>query len=64
MFARGGGHSPNILLALGASNFIYVALTDLVPELHEENEKKKSLLLLLAFVLGILAMAALLMLEK
>lgn len=64
VFARGGGGSPNILLALGASNFIYVALTDLVPELHEENEKKKSLLLLLVFILGILAMAALLMLER
>ena len=52
-----------ILLPLAAGGFIYIAGSDLIPELHKEVGIKKSLLQLVAFVLGILIMAALLTLE-
>src|SRR3989344_2950464 len=52
-----------ILLPLAAGGFIYIAGSDLIPELHKEVGIKKSLLQLVAFVLGILIMAALLALE-
>ena len=52
-----------ILLPLAAGGFIYIAGSDLIPELHKEVGIKKSLLQLVAFVLGIMIMAALLALE-
>ncbi len=48
-------------IAIGA--FIYIAGSDLIPELHKHPETKASVLQLIAFVLGILIMAALLLLE-
>ena len=62
-FAGVFSQTPQVLLALGASNFIYVALSDLVPELHMETDRNRSLLLLFSFVLGILAMAGMLLME-
>ncbi|MCK4531870.1 MAG: ZIP family metal transporter [Candidatus Aenigmarchaeota archaeon] len=45
------------LLPFAAGGFIYVASTDLIPELHKGSyETKKSLLQLITFVLGILIM--------
>ncbi len=64
IFAKSLSQSPQILLALGAGNFIYVALSDLVPELHKETDRKRSVFLLVSFVFGILIMAGMLMLEK
>lgn len=51
------------LLALGAGGFIYIATTDLLPELHKEIGIKKSLGQLLGIILGIAIMYALLFLE-
>ncbi len=62
-FAKFFSQGPQVLLAMGASNFIYVALSDLVPELHKETDQKRSILLLLSFVLGILVMAGMLLME-
>lgn len=51
------------LLPFSAGAFIYIASTDLIPELHKEPEPGKSLLQLLALASGVLVMAALLLLE-
>lgn len=54
---------PVWLIAMAASSFIYIALSDLVPEIQKENDKKRSFFLLVWFVLGVVAMAGLLFLE-
>jgi len=51
-----------ILIPFAVGGFIYVAGSDLIPELHKEIEIKKSLLQLLAFILGISIMAVMLLL--
>lgn len=53
-----------ILLPIAAGTFIYIAGSDLVPELHKHSDKiSHSLLQLLAFLAGILIMALFLLLE-
>lgn len=54
-----------ILVPIAAGTFIYIAGSDLVPELHKHSQNKlaDSLLQLLAFVLGIAIMALLLFLD-
>lgn len=57
---------PNLetfLIPVAIGGFIYIAASDLIPELHKEFTVKSSWLQLLAFVLGIVAMLALLGLE-
>lgn len=54
---------PQYLLAISASSFIYIAMSDLIPELSGGKNKKTSGLLLAWFVLGILSMSLLLLLE-
>lgn len=51
------------VLPIAAGGFIYIALTDLIPELQKTKELKYSILQLLALVLGILMMVALLLFE-
>lgn len=52
------------LIPITIGGFIYIAGSDLIPELHKESDKfGKSILQLIALVLGILVMAALLLLE-
>jgi zinc and cadmium transporter len=36
--------APGILLALAAASFLYISMSDLVPELHKELNKRKSLI--------------------
>jgi len=43
-----------LLVAFAAGNFIYMAMADLVPELHKEEKIKKSAIQLLIFLLGVL----------
>lgn len=50
-----------LLVAIGAGSFIYIALADLIPQIHKDNEGTYAQLL--AFVLGIVSMLLLLMLE-
>jgi len=57
------GEPPIFLLALAASGFIYIALTDIIPYLNKEKGIKKSVLQLIWVILGALVMAALLLLE-
>lgn len=53
----------NFLVPFAAGGFVYVAGSDLIPELHKNTEPKKSLGQLAFFILGIGLMAALLILE-
>ena len=46
------------LLPIAAGNFLYIATTDLIPELHKETRLSKSLVQVLLLVLGIGLMAA------
>lgn len=57
---------PNLtsfLIPFAAGGFIYIAGSDLMPELHKETDFKKSLIQLVTFVLGILVMVGLLLME-
>jgi len=47
------------LLAFAAGGFIYIASSDLIPELHKEANLKKSMLSFVFFLIGILLMALL-----
>lgn len=63
LFAGSESAVPTALLSLGAASFIYIALSDILPELHREKSPRKSALHLVWFSLGALAMALLLWLE-
>ncbi|MEA1929407.1 MAG: ZIP family metal transporter [Patescibacteria group bacterium] len=52
-----------ILLPIAAGGFLYLAGSDLVPELHKTTGFKKSIFQLIAFLIGIAAMLLLLFLE-
>ena len=52
-----------LIAAFAAGNFIYIAGSDLVPELHKTTEAKRSFLQFVAIIVGLLAMVALLALE-
>ena len=52
----------NIILPLATGGFIYIAGSDLIPELHKHGGLKTSVIQVLAFILGILIMAAMLIL--
>jgi len=53
----------NILVAFTIGGFVYIATADLIPELKKETALGKSVLQLLAFLLGIGMMSLLLLLE-
>jgi len=48
------------LVPFAAGNFIYIASSDLIPELHKETEIKKGLIQTITFLLGVLVMYGLL----
>jgi zinc and cadmium transporter len=50
-------------LPFTAGAFVYIASTDLIPELHKEPEPAKSLLQVFALLMGVGVMAGLLYLE-
>jgi zinc and cadmium transporter len=49
----------NFILPLTAGGFIYIATSDLIPELHKENNLKRAMSAFSAFLLGIILMAVL-----
>ena len=53
----------NVMLPLAAGGFIYIAGSDLVPELNKESTLGKSLVQLLAIGVGVGLMFVLVMLE-
>lgn len=63
IFSRSFEEAPTILLGFGAASFIYIAMSDLIPELQKEQNVKRSLLQLICMIAGIGVMALLLLLE-
>lgn len=63
LLAKAFAGFEHILVAVTAGGFIYIASTDLLPELHKEPEAGKSLVQLLGIVAGVAVMASLLLLE-
>jgi zinc and cadmium transporter len=57
------GGLERAIVPFSAGAFIYIAATDLIPELHKEPEPSKSLIQVVALVAGVGVMAALLVLE-
>lgn len=53
-FAKG---FSNFILPLTAGGFIYIASSDLIPEIHKEKNLRRSNLAFIAFLLGIILMA-------
>lgn len=47
------------LLAIAGGNFLYIASSDIIPELHQEIELKKSISSLIIFIFGIFLIAIL-----
>ncbi len=52
-----------IILPIAIGGFIYIAGSDLIPELHKETSLKRSIIQILTFIIGILIMLSLLWLE-
>lgn len=50
-------HVSNFVLPLAAGGFIYIAASDLIPQIHKESNIRRSNLSLVAFLSGILFMA-------
>ena len=50
----------NVLIPFAAANLIYIAGTNLIPELHKETQLKKSAIQIFTFLLGIAIMYGLL----
>lgn len=50
----------NFLIPFAAANLIYIAGTNLIPELHKETQLKKSVIQIFTFILGITIMYGLL----
>ncbi len=45
---------PHYLLPFAAGGFLYISMSDLIPEIHKEKDIKKATISALVFVLGIL----------
>lgn len=58
-----GNALEGIILPIAAGGFIYIALSDLIPELQKTKDGKRSVIQLIAVIIGILAMLALVVLE-
>lgn len=53
----------NLLVPFAAGGFIYIAGSDLIPELHKETKVSRSIMQLIAFILGISVMFLLIFVE-
>ena len=59
-------YSENIkyfIIPIAIGGFIYIAGSDLIPELHKETNIKRSIIQIITFILGVLIMLSLLLLE-
>lgn len=57
------GSITKLLVPFAAGGFIYIASSDLIPELHKDTDPKKSIWQLVAFILGIGIMLLLISME-
>src|SRR3989338_6544902 len=53
----------SIIVPIAIGGFLYIAGSDLIPELHKETAMGKAIIQVIIFILGIAIMAALLLLE-
>jgi zinc and cadmium transporter len=61
-----GSFTENLTLFLmpfAAGNFIYIACSDLIPELHKEYSTKKTITQSIIFILGVAIIASLIFIE-
>jgi zinc and cadmium transporter len=63
LFSSQFAEVPALLISFAIASFIYVAMSDIIPELHKEANMKKFFIQLTTFVIGIGFMALLLLLE-
>lgn len=63
VFLKGFEEAPIFLLSISAASFIYIAMSDLIPQLHKEKNNKAAFGHLIWFFVGIAAMWALILLE-
>ncbi len=63
LLSKGAADFIQALLPFTIGTFIYIAGSDLIPELHKEKKTSNSLAQLASFIAGILVMYALLLLE-
>jgi Predicted divalent heavy-metal cations transporter len=56
-------HLTLFLAPFATGNFIYIASSDLIPELHKETAIKKGVIQIVTFLLGVLVMYGLLLFE-
>ncbi len=63
MLGKFFANSEVFLVSIAIGGFIYIAGSDLIPELHKETNSKKSIVQTISFIIGILIMLALLLLE-
>ncbi len=62
-FVPGLEEAPTALLALAGASFIYIAMSDIIPELQKEKRVSQSVGQVVAFLIGVAVMASLLLLE-
>ncbi len=55
--------APQLLLSLAGASFIYLAMSDIIPELHKEKSVVKSFWQIVSFIIGVGVMALLISLE-
>jgi zinc and cadmium transporter len=63
IFARDIQEAPSFLLAFAGASFIYIALSDIIPQLHKEHSKLKGAGQFIGLLIGIVLMVTLLGLE-
>lgn len=63
IFQSKGEAFIELILPVAAGGFIYVAVADLIPELHKTKEVRYSIMQILAVMAGVLAMVTLTLLE-
>jgi len=63
VFTRNLVEVPSYLLAFAGASFIYIALSDLIPELHKEQSTSRAAVQFVWFLIGIGIMGLLLLLE-
>lgn len=59
-FSKG---ATGFIISIAIGGFVYVAGSDLIPELHKNNRFEKSLIEILAFLIGLALMGVLLLIE-
>jgi len=63
LLGQGGEVYVSWVLPIAAGGFIYIAVADLIPELHKTKEVKHSILQVVSVMLGVLIMVAIVFIE-